>query len=117
MQIWYIAAVVTSLMLSAVFTICFSQISVRQIKQKIKASGAYFISSEERIGFTLFCFAFAVIFPTKIARTLVPPAFLDVKLAKSFGRYPRDKILGSLFLISITAFSTLLLSYNLIKTG
>ena len=62
------------------------------------------MSVDDKVGYSLFSIAIALILPTKIAQRFILPEILDVKYAKKFASNPRDKILGLFLLLMTTAF-------------
>lgn len=103
---------IASLFLWAIFIIAFSRISVKNVNKQIKNAGLYYLSTEDKIGFTLLSMALAAVFPASLAQKAIPPLFLDAKVAKQYFVYPRDRVLGvGLFLSSFFFFgATWLLS-------
>ncbi len=98
---WAVLIWIFSLFLWGVFIISFSRISVKNVNKKIKNAGLYYLSTEDKVGFTLLSMALAAVFPAHWAQKAIPPLFLDAKVAKQYFVYPRDKILGvGLFLSS-----------------
>lgn len=95
--------------------ILFSQITAKQINNKIRDSGDYSMSVDDKVGYSLFSIAIAVTLPTKIAQKFILREILDVNTAKKFAINPRDKILGLIFLLMTAVFFITVLIDTVIK--
>lgn len=115
MENWEILIWISSLFLWALFIISFTRISVKNVNRQIKNAGLYYLSTEDKVGFTLLSMALAAVFPAHWAQKAIPPLFLDAKVAKKYFVYPRDRILGVGLLLSsfLFFFATWLISDTL----
>ena len=97
---WAIGFWVLSLFTWGTSIILFNRITIKNVNIKIKDAGYYYLSTEDKVGFTLLSMALAATLPAHIAQRAIPLLFLDAVVAKKFFVNPRDKILGFALLAS-----------------
>ena len=93
--------------------ILFGQITAKQINKKIRDSGNYSMSVDDKVGYTLFAIALAVTLPSALAQRFILPGELDAKLANRLAKKPRDKYLGLFLAASTFSFFAILVAYSI----
>ena len=91
----------------------FGQVTFKRINKRIRESGEYCMSIDDKIGFSFVSMAFAIVFPEKFAQRFIFKGMLDVELVKSLVKNPKDKIAALFFLImSVIFFSYMIIDVN-----
>ena len=97
---WYLWLTLTSLLYAGLSIILFRQFTARRINREIKESGEYYLSSDDKVGYTLLSIALAILLPKKWANITVPQAIINSNAVKKISISHLDIALSTSYIIS-----------------
>lgn len=104
MPVWYLWALTIALFYFGFSVIAFSQITVRRINRKVKDAGEYYLSTEDKVGYTLLNVALAILLPLHIAEKYVPKIIIDAHTIKKIELKPYDYFFSISYMLSMVIF-------------
>ena len=105
---------VGSLMFLAVSTISFRIVTAKRLNREIEQSGEYYLSTEDKVGYTLFDIALAIILPLRLAKKIIPKWIANPESINKLKPTTMDKVLSYCFLISSILFLMATLGWSFI---